>query len=82
MSRLDSLVAALCSAKALSKYTDMVDGLIRQQLDKLNAASDDARLRLREWDLPDCLQVGWVCAHAVCARAYSCVCVCESAPQA
>jgi programmed cell death 6-interacting protein len=45
------------SAKALSKYTDMVDALIRDQNDRLAAASDDARLRLREWDLPDCLQV-------------------------
>ncbi len=45
------------SAKALSRYTDMVDALIREQNDRLTAASDDARLRLRERDLPDCLQV-------------------------
>ncbi|GAB4820758.1 hypothetical protein N2152v2_007804 [Parachlorella kessleri] len=44
------------SARSLSKYTDMVDSLIRTQLDKLAAASDDARLRLREWELPECLQ--------------------------
>eukprot|EP00884_Botryococcus_braunii_P008240 jgi/Botrbrau1/17417/Bobra.0054s0013.1 len=44
------------SAKALSKYTEMVDGLVREQTDKLEAASDEARLKLREWDLPDCLQ--------------------------
>lgn len=44
------------SAKALSKYSDMVDTLIRQQLHKLNGASDDARLRLREWELPEALQ--------------------------
>lgn len=44
------------SAKALSKYTEMVDSLIRQQKDKLEAASDDARLRLREWDMPEALQ--------------------------
>ncbi|CAL8461578.1 g1109 [Coccomyxa elongata] len=44
------------SAKALSRYTDMVDALIREQNDRLTAASDDARLRLRERDLPDCLQ--------------------------
>ena len=47
----------LCSAKALSKYTEMVDNLIRQQKDKLEAASDEARLRLREWDMPEALQV-------------------------
>ncbi len=44
------------SAKALSKYTEMVDNLIRQQKDKLEAASDEARLRLREWDMPEALQ--------------------------
>lgn len=46
----------MCSAKALSKYTEMVDNLIRQQKDKLEAASDEARLRLREWDMPEALQ--------------------------
>ena len=45
------------SAKALSRYTDAVDALIREQNDRLAGASDDARLRLRERDLPDCLQV-------------------------
>jgi programmed cell death 6-interacting protein len=44
------------SARALSRYTDAVDGLIRQLNDGLAAASDDARLRLREWDLPESLQ--------------------------
>ncbi|KAK9909798.1 hypothetical protein WJX75_007558 [Coccomyxa subellipsoidea] len=44
------------SAKALSRYTDMVDALIREQNDRLAAASDDARVWLRERDLPDCLQ--------------------------
>lgn len=47
----------LRSAKALSKYTEMVDQVIRQQKDKLEAASDEARLRLREWDMPEALQV-------------------------
>jgi len=46
----------VCSAKALSKYTEMVDNVIRQQKDKLEAASDEARLRLREWDMPEALQ--------------------------
>ena len=31
----------------------MVDTLIRDQVHKLNGASDDARLRLREWELPE-----------------------------
>ena len=44
------------SARALSRYTDAVDGLIRHLNDGLAAASDDARLRLREWELPECLQ--------------------------
>ncbi|KAL4420092.1 hypothetical protein ABPG77_000573 [Micractinium sp. CCAP 211/92] len=44
------------SAKALSKYSDMVDSLIRAQMHKLNGASDDARLKLREWELPEALQ--------------------------
>lgn len=48
---------ATCSAKALSKYTEMVDSLIRAQMDALEAASDDARIKLREWELPECLQV-------------------------
>lgn len=60
------------SAKALSKYSDMVDTLIRQQLHKLNGASDDARLRLREWELPEVGEaviqcVGFVFARVQCA---------------
>ena len=51
-----SICLLVCSAKALSKYTEMVDNLIRQQKDKLEAASDEARLRLREWDMPEALQ--------------------------
>ena len=42
-----------CSAKALSRYSDQVDSLIRAQMHKLNGASDDARIRLREWELPE-----------------------------
>jgi programmed cell death 6-interacting protein len=44
------------SAKAISKYTDLVDGLVRTQAARLDAASDEARLRLREWELPESLQ--------------------------
>ena len=54
----------MCSAKALSKYTEMVDQVIRQQKDKLEAASDEARLRRREWDMPEALQV----AHNLTCR--------------
>mmetsp|Transcript_40477 Transcript_40477/g.128995 ORF Transcript_40477/g.128995 Transcript_40477/m.128995 type:complete len:303 (-) Transcript_40477:379-1287(-) len=43
------------STKALSRYTDMVDQVIREESDKLQACSDDARVRLREWELPDVL---------------------------
>ncbi|GIM12801.1 hypothetical protein Vretimale_16038 [Volvox reticuliferus] len=44
------------SARALSKYTDQVDDLIRHQLDRLAEATDNARIRFREWELPDTLQ--------------------------
>lgn len=43
------------SAKALSQYTSRVDDLVRKAADELCAASDSARVRLREWELPDCL---------------------------
>eukprot|EP00898_Chlorokybus_atmophyticus_P004865 jgi/Chlat1/537/Chrsp103S01115 len=43
------------SAKALSKYTEMVDEIIRNDSEALQRESDEARLRLREWDLPDML---------------------------
>ena len=38
----------------------MVDSLIREQMDALAAASDEARLKLREWELPECLMVSAV----------------------
>lgn len=41
------------SAKALSRYTEMVDDVIRTQAEKLQQASELARVRLREMDLPD-----------------------------
>eukprot|EP00879_Flechtneria_rotunda_P013649 GHRR01014259.1.p1 GENE.GHRR01014259.1~~GHRR01014259.1.p1 ORF type:complete len:727 (+),score=319.48 GHRR01014259.1:344-2524(+) len=44
------------SAKALSKYTDMVDSLSREQLGKLAEATDAARLALKQADLPDLLE--------------------------
>ncbi len=46
------------SARSLSKYSDLVDDLIRKQLDRLAGATDTARIKLREWELPDTLQVG------------------------
>uniref|UniRef100_A0A7N0V9M5 BRO1 domain-containing protein n=1 Tax=Kalanchoe fedtschenkoi TaxID=63787 RepID=A0A7N0V9M5_KALFE len=41
------------SAKALSRYTEMVDEVIRTQAEKLQQASELTRVRLREMDLPD-----------------------------
>ncbi|XP_065007934.1 vacuolar-sorting protein BRO1-like [Musa acuminata AAA Group] len=41
------------STKALSKYTDMVDNIIRTQLDKLQQGSEITRVKLKEMDLPD-----------------------------
>lgn len=53
------------SAKALSRYSDMVDAMWRQQRELLDVASDDARLKLRQWELPEALQVHrwniWYC---------------------
>ncbi|CAK9203308.1 unnamed protein product [Sphagnum jensenii] len=42
-------------AKALSKYTEMVDGIIRMQAEKLQTESEITRVKLREMDLPDSL---------------------------
>lgn len=44
------------TTKALSKYTQLVDTLVRTQTDALADASDEARIRLREWELPESLQ--------------------------
>ncbi|KAL3510657.1 hypothetical protein ACH5RR_030058 [Cinchona calisaya] len=41
------------SAKSLSRYTEMVDDVIRTQAEKLQQASELARVRLKEMDLPD-----------------------------
>ncbi|XAR52479.1 hypothetical protein NMG60_11020591 [Bertholletia excelsa] len=41
------------SAKALSRYTEMVDNIIRTQAEKLQQGSELARVRLKEMDLPD-----------------------------
>lgn len=43
------------SARALSRYTDMVDTTARELLDRLAGSSDDARIKLRQWELPDLL---------------------------
>ena len=45
----------MCSAKALSRYSELVDDLIRQKINKLEAAANDARMMLREWELPELL---------------------------
>ncbi|VFQ78155.1 unnamed protein product [Cuscuta campestris] len=41
------------SAKALSRYTEIVDDVIRTQTEKLQQGSELARVRLKEMDLPD-----------------------------
>ncbi|KXZ42912.1 hypothetical protein GPECTOR_111g245 [Gonium pectorale] len=48
--------SAVRSARSLSRYTESVDGLLRQQFDRLAAATDNARLKLAEWELPDTLK--------------------------
>ena len=45
----------MCSAKALSRYSELVDDLICQKINKLEAAANDARMMLREWELPELL---------------------------
>ena len=45
----------MCSAKALSCYSELVDGLIHQKINKLEAAANDARMMLREWELLELL---------------------------
>lgn len=45
------------SARALSRYSDMVDAMWREQRERLDMASDDARLRLSQWELPEALMV-------------------------
>ena len=42
--------------KSLSLYTDRVDSLVRGQVDRLESALDDVRIRLREMELPESLQ--------------------------
>lgn len=41
------------SFKALSRYTEMVDEIIRTQAEKLQQASELTRIRLKEMDLPE-----------------------------
>ncbi|KAL2996070.1 hypothetical protein AAZX31_10G253200 [Glycine max] len=41
------------SAKALSRYTEMVDDVIRTQAEKLQQASELTRVRLKEMELPE-----------------------------
>ncbi|KAK4400001.1 Vacuolar-sorting protein BRO1 [Sesamum angolense] len=41
------------SAKALSRYTEMLDDIIRTQAEELQQGSELARVRLKEMDLPD-----------------------------
>eukprot|EP00249_Psilotum_nudum_P017974 c26581_g1_i1 orf=67-2718(+) len=43
------------SAKALSRYTEMLDDIIRVQLEKLQQESEITRVRLKDMDLPESL---------------------------
>ena len=45
----------MCSAKALSRYSKLVHDVIRQKINKLEAAANDARMMLRERELPEVL---------------------------
>ena len=50
----------MCSAKALSCNSELVDDLTCQKINKLEAAANeaaanDARMMLREWELPEVL---------------------------
>ncbi|KAL0914151.1 hypothetical protein M5K25_017660 [Dendrobium thyrsiflorum] len=52
----DRLFASLVpdsSAKALSRYTEMVDDVIRTQAEKLQQGSEITRIKLKEMGLPD-----------------------------
>ncbi|KAF6994569.1 hypothetical protein CFC21_011239 [Triticum aestivum] len=51
--RLFSSLVPDGSMKALSKYTEMVDDIIRTQAEKLQQSSEITRVRLKEMDLPD-----------------------------
>ncbi|KAF5745220.1 ALG-2 interacting protein X [Tripterygium wilfordii] len=44
------------SAKALSRYTEMVDDIIRTQAEKLQQGSELTRVGLKEMDLPDSIR--------------------------
>ncbi|EHA8588200.1 Vacuolar-sorting protein BRO1 [Cocos nucifera] len=51
--RLFSGLVPDSSTKALSKYTEMVDDIIRTQAEKLQQGSEITRVKLKEMDLPD-----------------------------
>ncbi|KAJ0966881.1 hypothetical protein J5N97_023798 [Dioscorea zingiberensis] len=51
--KLFSTLVPDSSTKALSKYTEMVDDVIRTQAEKLQQGSEITRVKLREMDLPD-----------------------------
>jgi programmed cell death 6-interacting protein len=53
--RLFAGVVPEAGARALSRYAAQVDALVRRQAGALAAASDEARLCLREWELPEAL---------------------------
>ena len=54
--RLFSSIVPDSSAKALSKYTEMVDSIIRIQAEKMQQGSEITRVQLKEMDLPDSIR--------------------------
>ena len=45
----------MSSAKASSCYSELVDDLIRQKINKFEGATNDGRMMLKEWELPELL---------------------------
>ncbi|GMH40651.1 hypothetical protein BSKO_08555 [Bryopsis sp. KO-2023] len=43
------------SAKAVSRYSELLDDLVREQMSQLEGATDDARIKLKEWEMPELL---------------------------
>lgn len=51
-----SMIVPDSHTKTLSRYTDMVDSVVRDQMALLEAVTDEDRLRLNEWELPGALE--------------------------
>lgn len=40
----------------LCRYTDMVDRLVREQMERIEGASEEVHVAMRLWELPEALQ--------------------------